>query len=75
MEALPINTVFIDGLELSKQAGNVKSVNIVMLGALTAALNMDFDTMNQAIVDCVPEKFRQVNLDALKLGYQAYKEA
>lgn len=67
-----VKTVTIDALSLSKQAGNVKSVNIVMLGALTAALDMDFAVMEQALIDCVPEKFKAVNLSALKLGYDAY---
>lgn len=70
-----VKAVYIDALELSRKAGNVKSVNIVMLGALTAALKMDYEKMNQAVVDSVPEKFREVNLAALKVGYDAYLNA
>ena len=69
-----VNTFSLDALALSREAGNVKSVNIVMLGALTAAVNMDYEKMKTALVESVPEKFRDVNLAALQAGYQAYKK-
>lgn len=69
-----INRVyFIAAQDIAVEAGNVKSVNIVMLGALCALCDFNFDVMKQAVSDCVPEKFRELNLKALQLGYNHLK--
>lgn len=62
---------FVNARELAKQAGSEKATNVVMIGAACACCGMDKDKMEQAILACVPEKFKQLNLQALRLGYQA----
>ncbi|HAN44532.1 MAG TPA: pyruvate ferredoxin oxidoreductase [Ruminococcaceae bacterium] len=67
------NAVFIDGLKLAEQAGSAKCVNIVLLGAAIGAgfLDIDFNLMSQVVEQNVPPRFCQLNLAALKLGYNA----
>ncbi|HIW02577.1 MAG TPA: indolepyruvate oxidoreductase subunit beta [Candidatus Protoclostridium stercorigallinarum] len=64
---------FIPAADIAEEAGNVKSANVVMLGALCRLCGMDKEKMAQAISDCVPEKFRDVNLKAFALGYERVK--
>lgn len=61
----------IDGYEIAKKAGSVKAVNVVLLGAATAVGKMPFskDVMLEAIVENVPQKFRELNEKAFILGF------
>lgn len=62
----------IDGYVIANQAGNVKAVNVVLLGAATATGKMPFsrEVILDAIVENVPQKFRELNQRAFELGYQ-----
>ncbi|WP_027628179.1 indolepyruvate oxidoreductase subunit beta [Ruminiclostridium cellobioparum] len=62
---------FIDGYAIANEAGSVKAVNVVLLGAAAAAGQMPFsrETIEQAIIENVPQKFRELNQKAFKLGY------
>ena len=56
--------------EVAKEAGNIKALNIVMVGALTAIYGLEFDVMRKAVEQCVPAKFAELNLNAYELGYK-----
>lgn len=62
--------VAVDGMRLAAQAGSVKACNVVLLGAALGAgcLPFDAETMERAIAENVPEKFRQINLRAFAAG-------
>jgi len=62
-----------NGIDLAKQAGNVMSLNIVLLGALiqTGVLPLDADSVKQAIQTTTKQAFLQSNLKAFELGFQA----
>ena len=62
---------FIDGYDIAKKAGSVKAVNVVLLGAATAVGKMPFskEVMLEAIVENVPQKFRELNEKAFVMGY------
>ncbi|QNU68158.1 indolepyruvate oxidoreductase subunit beta [Ruminiclostridium herbifermentans] len=62
---------FIDGYDIAKEAGSVKAVNVVLLGAATAVGKMPFskEVMLEAIVENVPQKFRELNEKAFVMGY------
>ena len=62
--------VFIRAKELAMQAGSEKATNIVMLGSVCKLQGLDKEIMEQAIVKCVPEKFKELNLRAFALGYE-----
>jgi len=63
----------LNATELARQAGNILSVNIVLLGALTAtkALPLTKEQMQDAIRKTVKKAFIDVNLKAFELGEQA----
>jgi indolepyruvate ferredoxin oxidoreductase beta subunit len=62
-----------DGIDLAKQAGNVMSLNIVLLGALiqTGVLPLTADSVKQAIQTTTKKAFLENNLKAFELGFQA----
>ena len=68
MEALGIQVDAMDCLSLAEQAGSAKAVNIVLMGRLSRYFDIPEDTWKQAIRDCVPEKFVELNLKAFELG-------
>lgn len=64
------NCKFINAKEIAKQAGSEKATNVVMLGSICKLYAFDKAVMEQAVAQCVPEKFRALNLTAFKLGYE-----
>ena len=62
-----------DGIDLAKQAGNVMSLNIVLLGALiqTGVLPLTADSVKQAIQTTTKKAFLDSNLKAFELGFEA----
>ncbi len=58
----------VDGLLLAEQAGNARTVNTVLLGALSNLLKPSHQQWIDAINHLVPERFRDVNLQAFELG-------
>jgi len=58
----------VDGLSLAEQAGNSRTVNTVLLGALSNTLQPSYEQWIAAIKALVPEKFLDVNLKAFDLG-------
>lgn len=53
---------------LAKQAGSIKAVNVVLLGALSTYLPYDEQLWLDVIVGRVPAKFKDVNVAAFKAG-------
>ncbi len=68
MESLGIAVDAMDCLSLADQAGSSKAVNIVLMGRLSRYFDIPEEKWQQAIADCVPEKFVDVNLKAFALG-------
>ncbi len=69
------DTRFVDGLELARQAGHPRTVNIVLLGALSTALDLPSPLWHQAITEKVPSQFLQENLVAFQLGHDSQTAA
>jgi indolepyruvate ferredoxin oxidoreductase, beta subunit len=61
----------IDAASLATQAGTVKAVNVVMLGAVSQSLPFADATWEQVIRRVVPPKTVDVNLRAFELGRAA----
>lgn len=68
MEALGIAVDAMDCLSLADQAGSSKAVNIVLMGRLSRYFDIPEEKWQQAITECVPEKFVDVNRKAFALG-------
>lgn len=61
--------VAVDALSKAKEAGNIKSVNVVLIGVLAASTDIAYEKWIEAIKHTVPEKFLEANLKAFDLGY------
>ncbi|MFN2354368.1 MAG: indolepyruvate oxidoreductase subunit beta [Desulfopila sp.] len=66
-----ISVVRVDALGLARTVGEVKTVNVVMVGAMSAFLPIDPSVCIEVIEQRVPERFRQVNLQAFAAGQRA----
>ena len=62
-------TTFVDAKSLAKEAGNIKAVNVVLLGVMAKNMNISYDTWIEVIKKTVPQKLLEVNLKAFDLGY------
>ncbi len=69
--------VAVDAAALAKQAGNIMSVNMVLMGALmqSGTLPIDADQIRQVIRTKTKAAFVEVNLEAFELGYEAASAA
>lgn len=59
----------IDALSLAKDAGNIKAVNVVLIGVMAKSTDIEYEKWIETIKTTVPEKFLDVNLKAFDLGY------
>ena len=64
------NAKCIPALEMAREAGSEKAVNIVMLGCICKLYAFDKEKMVEAISACVPERFKELNLRAFEIGYE-----
>lgn len=71
MEKLVKNIVVIDALELARRVGNLKTVNMVLMGALARRLPISREAWEKALADSVPERFIEVNKKAFQMGWEA----
>ena len=73
VEKLGGRTIIVDGTSLAQQAGNVRTMNVVMLGALAGngKLPMSTESLKQVIRENVPRGTEEVNLRAFELGLKA----
>ena len=57
-----------DALALAEEAGNAKASNVVLMGLIASKMSFDESVWKEAIKNCVPEKFLELNLKAFDLG-------
>jgi indolepyruvate ferredoxin oxidoreductase beta subunit len=62
------NLKIINAAETAEKLGNIKSQNIVLLGALIKALGLENMDWAQVVRDNLPEKMHDINIKALKAG-------
>ncbi len=61
--------VTVDALSLAKEAGNIKAVNVVLIGVMAKASDISYEKWVETLKSTVPAKFLGVNLKAFDLGY------
>ena len=66
-----VQVLAVDALSLAEQAGSVKAVNVVLIGAMAKSLQQDPEAWLQAIEETVPAKFLEMNRKAFQLGFDA----
>ncbi len=59
---------FIDGNKKAKELGNVRTLNIFMLGCFAAFAPMNIKIWRESISQHMPENIREINLKAFDLG-------
>ena len=61
----------LNAAEIAMELGNPKCMNVVLFGAMTAALNFGDIDWEDVIRETVPEKFLELNLKAYEAGRKA----
>lgn len=64
-----VDTFAIDAVKLASKAGNIKAVNVVLIGVMAKSTDIPYENWINTIKSTVPEKFLDVNLKAFDLGY------
>jgi len=62
-------TVF-EAAKLAEQLGNIRTMNVIIVGALVKAMGLDTIDWEQVIKDTVKPQFVEINLKALKIGME-----
>ena len=65
----------IDATRMAEELGNERAANVVLIGALSTALDFPADDWEEALSQFVPKKTIAVNLDAFRLGRSWIEEA
>lgn len=63
-----IKVVLVDAFDLAREVGEVRTANVVMVGAASAFLPIDATVYEEIIATRVPPRFRDVNLKAFAMG-------
>lgn len=62
------NTIEVNATDIAIKCGNIKTANVVLLGILSAAMDIPVEEVEKAIQEMVPAKAVDVNLTAFKEG-------
>jgi indolepyruvate ferredoxin oxidoreductase beta subunit len=63
-----VDLIACDALAMAQESGNAKSVNVVLIGVLSALMDFSNDAWQRALVACVKPKFLELNKKAFALG-------
>jgi len=64
------NVLPVKALDATRELGNIKVLNIVMLGLMAKNTDIPVETWHEAIRETVKEKFVDLNIKAFDKGYQ-----
>ncbi len=75
VEGLGGKVTTLDAISLAQEAGNLRTMNVVMLGALakTGKLPIKAETLKRTILENVPKGTEDVNMRAFELGFEAFE--
>lgn len=68
IKAQGADVIAVDALELAEQAGTAKASNVVLMGVVSTKMPFDESVWQQALEQCVPPKFLELNKKAFALG-------
>ena len=60
-----------DALAAAQKSGNIKAVNVVLIGVMARNTDIPYETWIETIKQTVPAKFLDVNLKAFDMGYNS----
>ena len=64
-----VNVECVEALDLANKAGNIKTVNVVLIGVLAKSTNIAYEKWVDVLKKTVPAKLLDINLKAFDLGY------
>lgn len=64
-----VDLTLVNAVDLAKKAGNIKAVNVVLIGVMAKSTDIPYENWIETIKTTVPEKFLDVNIKAFDLGY------
>ena len=67
----PVHSVWVDAFAIARAAGNLKAVNVALVGVLSRLLPVDESTWVEVIKQRLPAKIVEVNLAAFAEGRKA----
>jgi indolepyruvate ferredoxin oxidoreductase beta subunit len=75
VEGLGGKVATLDAISLAQEAGNLRTMNVVMLGALakTGKLPIKAETLKRTILENVPKGTEDVNMRAFELGFESFE--
>lgn len=68
IKAQGVDVIAVDALTLAEEAGNAKASNVVLMGVVSTKMPFDVKVWEQAVEQCVPAKFLELNKKAFALG-------
>ncbi len=71
LAAAGADLVAVDALTLAEQAGTSKAANVVLMGVLASKMDFPEELWQNALEQCVPAKFLELNKKAFELGKNA----
>lgn len=71
LKDLGVDVIAVDALSLAEQAGSAKASNVVLMGVLSTKMGFDDGLWQDALEQCVPAKFLELNKKAFELGKNA----
>ena len=64
-----VDLTHVDALSIADKAGNIKAVNVVLIGIMAKNTSIPYDVWIKTIKETVPPKFLEVSLKAFDSGY------
>jgi indolepyruvate ferredoxin oxidoreductase beta subunit len=64
-------TIRLDAGRIAIELGNAKCMNVVLFGAMCDALGVDEVDWESVVAETVPQKVRELNVQAFRLGRAA----
>lgn len=61
--------IAVDALSIARQCGNIKAVNVVLLGILAKNTSIEKKIWQNTLTELVPQKYIDVNIKAFEAGY------
>jgi len=60
--------VYIRAADIATNLGDIRTANIIILGAISRGLDLPLESWREALATCVKEEFRDINLKAFEMG-------
>ena len=68
--ASKVDVTKVDALSLAQKAGNVKAVNVALIGVMAKNTEVPYEVWIDVLKKTVPAKFLDLNLAAFNYGYE-----